>query len=79
MITVGDSYQTDTFVAIGIFSKIKSFVSKIGHGLSWMNEKIVKPIVTPEVKQFSGLMQSVAQIIKGIEARSSALDAFNGQ
>ncbi|KAA6378281.1 MAG: hypothetical protein EZS28_026191, partial [Streblomastix strix] len=121
MITVGDSYQTDTFVgyfivngstkqysfsvdrpvvispqssnllyycvsgltfnnmAVGIFHKIKQLVSKVGHGLSWVNDHVVKPYVLPAAKQFSGIIPGGGLIMKGIEAGSSALDAFSGQ
>ncbi|KAA6388019.1 MAG: hypothetical protein EZS28_016454 [Streblomastix strix] len=68
MITVGDSYQTDTLV-----------FRKIGHGLSWVNDQIVKPIVLPATKQFSGFIHGGGLIMKGIEVGTSALDALNGQ
>ncbi|KAA6389488.1 MAG: hypothetical protein EZS28_014985 [Streblomastix strix] len=58
--------------------KIKSVVPKVGKGLSWVNDKIVKPIVLPAAKQFSGFLPGGGLIMKGIEAGSSTLDAFNG-
>ncbi|KAA6361861.1 MAG: hypothetical protein EZS28_042612 [Streblomastix strix] len=66
-------------MAFEIFSKIKSIVSKIAHGLSWVNDKKIKPIVLPVVKQFVAFIPEVGSIMKGIEVGSSALDAFNVQ
>ncbi|KAA6403281.1 MAG: hypothetical protein EZS28_001190 [Streblomastix strix] len=66
-------------MAVGIFSKIKSLVSKVGKGLSCVNDKIVKPIVLPAAKQLTGFIPGGGLIMKGIEAGSSALDADNGQ
>ncbi|KAA6384514.1 MAG: hypothetical protein EZS28_019959 [Streblomastix strix] len=66
-------------MAVEKFSKIKQLVSKIGHGLSYMNEKLVKPIIIPAVMQFNGFIPGEGQIMKGIEARSSVLDAFSEQ
>ncbi|KAA6393655.1 MAG: hypothetical protein EZS28_010817 [Streblomastix strix] len=54
-------------------------LSKVGKGLSWVNDKIVKPIVLPAAKQFSDLISDGGLIMKGIEVGSSALDAINGQ
>ncbi|KAA6337204.1 MAG: hypothetical protein EZS28_052810, partial [Streblomastix strix] len=56
-------------------STIKA-VSKVGHGLSWVNDHVVKPYVLPAAKQFSGIIPGGGLIMKGIEAGSSALDAF---
>ncbi|KAA6359235.1 MAG: hypothetical protein EZS28_045238, partial [Streblomastix strix] len=66
-------------MAVGIFHKIKQLVSKVGHGLSWVNDHVVKPYVLPAEKQFSGIIPGGGLIMKGIEAGSSVLDAFNGQ
>ncbi|KAA6358599.1 MAG: hypothetical protein EZS28_045874 [Streblomastix strix] len=66
-------------MAVGVFHKIKSLVSKVGKGLSWVNDHVVKPYVLPAAKQFSGIIPGGGLIMKGIEAGSSALDAFNGQ
>ncbi|KAA6404294.1 MAG: hypothetical protein EZS28_000180 [Streblomastix strix] len=53
--------------------------SKVGKGLQWVNEKVVKPVVLPAMKQFSGIIPGGGLIRKGIETGSSALDAFYGQ
>ncbi|KAA6369236.1 MAG: hypothetical protein EZS28_035237 [Streblomastix strix] len=66
-------------MAVGIFSKFKSLVSKVGKDLSWVNDHVVKPYIFPAAKQFVGLVPGGGFITKGIEAGSSALDAFNGQ
>ncbi|KAA6382366.1 MAG: hypothetical protein EZS28_022106 [Streblomastix strix] len=58
--------------------KNRALAQKIGHGFKWMNDKIVKPIVLPAAKQLSGIIPGGGLIMKGIEAGSSALDAFNG-
>ncbi|KAA6357525.1 MAG: hypothetical protein EZS28_046948, partial [Streblomastix strix] len=34
-------------MAVGSFSKIKALAQKIGKGLSWVNDKVVKPYVLP--------------------------------
>ncbi|KAA6348591.1 MAG: hypothetical protein EZS28_051974 [Streblomastix strix] len=66
-------------MAIGIFHKIKQLASKVGKGLQWVNDKVVKPVVLPAIMQFSGIIPGGGLIRKGIETGSSALDAFYGQ
>ncbi|KAA6369800.1 MAG: hypothetical protein EZS28_034672 [Streblomastix strix] len=66
-------------MAVGIFSKIKSLVSKVGKGLSWVKDRVVKPYVLPAAKQLSDIIPVGGLIMKGIDAGSSALNAFNGQ
>ncbi|KAA6327987.1 MAG: hypothetical protein EZS28_053767 [Streblomastix strix] len=66
-------------MAIGIFYKIKQLASKVGKGQQWVNDKVVKPVVHPTMKQFSGIIPGGRLIRKGIETGSSALDAFYGQ
>ncbi|KAA6369051.1 MAG: hypothetical protein EZS28_035421, partial [Streblomastix strix] len=66
-------------MAVDIFSKFKSLVSKVGNGLSWVNDHVVKSYVLPAQKQFNGFITGGGLIMEGIEAGSSALDAFRGQ
>ncbi|KAA6395862.1 MAG: hypothetical protein EZS28_008609 [Streblomastix strix] len=66
-------------MAVGIFSKIKSLVSKVGKGLSWVNDQVVKPYGLPSAKTLSGIIPGGGLIMKRIEAGSSALDAFSEQ
>ncbi|KAA6402943.1 MAG: hypothetical protein EZS28_001536 [Streblomastix strix] len=56
-----------------------SGTSKVGKGLQQVNDKVVKPVVLPAMKQFSGIIPVGGLIRKGIETGSSALDAFYGQ
>ncbi|KAA6384272.1 MAG: hypothetical protein EZS28_020201 [Streblomastix strix] len=65
-------------VTFRIFTKIKSLVSKIRYGLSWVKDKIVKPYVLRAEEQFNGFIPGGGLVMKGIEARSSALATFNG-
>ncbi|KAA6401635.1 MAG: hypothetical protein EZS28_002838 [Streblomastix strix] len=60
-------------------NKIKLLISKVGKCLSWVNNHVVKSYVLPAAKQFSGLPPGGSFVTKGIEAQSSAPDAFNVQ
>ncbi|KAA6398845.1 MAG: hypothetical protein EZS28_005623 [Streblomastix strix] len=65
-------------MAPGIFSKHKKLVSVIGKGVSWMNDKIVKPIMPITNALLSSLGPAGSMVAKGISAGSSAVDALFG-
>ncbi|KAA6401508.1 MAG: hypothetical protein EZS28_002969 [Streblomastix strix] len=67
-------------MAVGIFSKIKTLAQKIGHGLQWVNDKIVKPYVIPAANLIApALGPAGGMITKGISLGSSTIDAFGGK
>ncbi|KAA6358503.1 MAG: hypothetical protein EZS28_045970, partial [Streblomastix strix] len=67
-------------MAVGLFSKLKALAQKIGSGLSWVNDKIVKPYVLPAANLIAPALGPVGGMItKGINLGSSAIDAFGGK
>ncbi|KAA6390055.1 MAG: hypothetical protein EZS28_014416 [Streblomastix strix] len=62
----------------GIFSKLKKLVSVVGKGVSWMNDKVVKPIMPITNALLSSLGPAGSMVAKGISAGSSAADALFG-
>ncbi|KAA6370435.1 MAG: hypothetical protein EZS28_034036 [Streblomastix strix] len=61
-------------MAAGIFNKLKKLVQVVGKGVSWMNDKVVKPI-TPITNAFlSSLGPAGSMVAKGISVGSSAVD-----
>ncbi|KAA6383831.1 MAG: hypothetical protein EZS28_020639 [Streblomastix strix] len=79
IVTFSFGAKLGNFMAVRIFSKFKLLVSKVNYDLSWVNHFVVKTYILPSAKQFGGLVPGGGIITKGIEAGSSALDAFNGQ
>ncbi|KAA6380505.1 MAG: hypothetical protein EZS28_023968 [Streblomastix strix] len=61
-----------------IFSKLKKLVSVVGKGVSWMNDKIVKPIKPIINTLLSSLGPAGSMVAKGISVGSSAVDALFG-
>jgi hypothetical protein len=43
-------------MAVGFWSKIKSIASKIGKGLSLVNDKVIKPFVLPVANKLGGAL-----------------------
>ncbi|KAA6363202.1 MAG: hypothetical protein EZS28_041271, partial [Streblomastix strix] len=66
-------------MAAGIFNKLKKLVSVVGKGVSWMNDKVVKPIMPITNALLSSLGPAGSMVAKGISAGSSAVDALFGQ
>ncbi|KAA6358591.1 MAG: hypothetical protein EZS28_045882 [Streblomastix strix] len=67
-------------MATGIFSKLKELDQKIGHGLSQVNDKVVKPYVLPIANLIAPALGPVGGlIIKGINLGSSAFDVIGGK
>ncbi|KAA6359352.1 MAG: hypothetical protein EZS28_045121 [Streblomastix strix] len=50
-------------MAVGIFSKIKQLVQKVGKGLQWANDNIYKPFIKPFAKPILGALGPVGQTI----------------
>ncbi|KAA6391143.1 MAG: hypothetical protein EZS28_013326, partial [Streblomastix strix] len=65
-------------MAAGIFNKLKKLISKVGKGVSWMNDKIVKPIMPVTNALLQSLGPAGSMVAKGISAGSSAVDALWG-
>ncbi|KAA6400548.1 MAG: hypothetical protein EZS28_003927 [Streblomastix strix] len=65
-------------MAPGIFSKLKKLVSFVGKGVSWMNDKVVKPIMPITNALLQSLEPAGSMVAKGISAGSSAVDALFG-
>ncbi|KAA6390467.1 MAG: hypothetical protein EZS28_014008 [Streblomastix strix] len=66
-------------MAPGIFNKLKKKLVLIeGKGVSWMNEKIVKPIMPITNALLQSLGPAGSMVAKGISAGSSAVDALFG-
>ncbi|KAA6397477.1 MAG: hypothetical protein EZS28_006997 [Streblomastix strix] len=65
-------------MAPGIFSKLKKLVSVVGKGVSWMNDKIVKPIKPITNALLQSLGPAGSMVAKGISVGSSAVDALFG-
>ncbi|KAA6353666.1 MAG: hypothetical protein EZS28_050807, partial [Streblomastix strix] len=62
-------------MAVGIFSKIKQLVQKVGKGLQWANDNVYKPFIKPFAKPILGALGPVGQTIgKGLDVASSFLD-----
>ncbi|KAA6390510.1 MAG: hypothetical protein EZS28_013962 [Streblomastix strix] len=61
-----------------IFSKLKKLVQVVGKGISWMNDKIVKPIMPITNALLSSLGPAGSMVAKGISVGSSAVDALFG-
>ncbi|KAA6372848.1 MAG: hypothetical protein EZS28_031626, partial [Streblomastix strix] len=62
----------------GIFNKLKKLVSVVGKGVSWMNDKVVKPIMPITNALLQSLEPAGSTVAKGISAGSSAVDALFG-
>ncbi|KAA6387920.1 MAG: hypothetical protein EZS28_016557 [Streblomastix strix] len=65
-------------MAAGIFNKLKKLISKVGKGVSWMNNKIVKPIMPITNALLQSLGPAGSMVAKGISVGSSAVDAIWG-
>ncbi|KAA6386401.1 MAG: hypothetical protein EZS28_018075 [Streblomastix strix] len=66
-------------MAVGIFSKIKQLVQKVGKGLQWANDNVYKPFIKPFAKPILGALGPVGQTIgKGLDVASSFLDYGQG-
>ncbi|KAA6382374.1 MAG: hypothetical protein EZS28_022100 [Streblomastix strix] len=62
-------------MAVGIFSKIKQLVQKVGKGLQWANDNVYKPFIKPFAKPILEVLGPVGQTIgKGLDVASSFLD-----
>ncbi|KAA6379720.1 MAG: hypothetical protein EZS28_024753 [Streblomastix strix] len=61
---------------LGIFSKLKKLVSVVGKGVSQMNDKIVKQIMSITNALLQSLGPAGCMVAKGISAGSSAVDAL---
>ncbi|KAA6359923.1 MAG: hypothetical protein EZS28_044550, partial [Streblomastix strix] len=62
----------------GIFNKLKKLVQVVGKGVSWMNDKVVKPIMPITNALLQSLGPAGSMVAKGISAGSSAVDALFG-
>ncbi|KAA6370974.1 MAG: hypothetical protein EZS28_033498 [Streblomastix strix] len=62
----------------GIFNKLKKIISVVGKGVSWMNDKVVKPIMPITNALLSSLGPAGSMVAKGISVGSSAVDALFG-
>ncbi|KAA6359934.1 MAG: hypothetical protein EZS28_044539, partial [Streblomastix strix] len=65
-------------MAAGIFNKLKKLVSVVGKGVSWMNDKIVKPIMPITNALLQSLEPAGSMVAKRISVGSSAVDALWG-
>ncbi|KAA6387365.1 MAG: hypothetical protein EZS28_017106 [Streblomastix strix] len=65
-------------MAAGIFNKLKKLVQVVGKGDSWMNDKVVKPIMPITNALLQSLGPAGSMEAKGISAGSSAVDALFG-
>ncbi|KAA6404435.1 MAG: hypothetical protein EZS28_000056 [Streblomastix strix] len=64
-------------MVVGIFSKLKALAQKIGHGLSWINDHVIKPIVLPAENLITPTLGPVGGMItKGINLGLSAIDVI---
>ncbi|KAA6358306.1 MAG: hypothetical protein EZS28_046167 [Streblomastix strix] len=62
-------------MTVGIFSKIKQLVQKVGKGLQWANGNVYKPFIKPFAKPILGALGPIGQTIgKGLDDVSSFLD-----
>ncbi|KAA6368225.1 MAG: hypothetical protein EZS28_036248 [Streblomastix strix] len=62
-------------MAVGIFSKIKQLVQKVGKGLQWANDNVYKPFIKPFAKPILGALGPIGQTIgEGLDVASSFLD-----
>ncbi|KAA6356617.1 MAG: hypothetical protein EZS28_047856, partial [Streblomastix strix] len=59
-------------MAAGIFNKLKKLISVVGKGVTWMNDKVVKPIMPITNALLSSLGPAGSMVAKGISAGSSA-------
>ncbi|KAA6364557.1 MAG: hypothetical protein EZS28_039916, partial [Streblomastix strix] len=59
-------------------TKLKKLVQVVGKGVSWMNDKIVKPIMPITNALLSSLGPAGSMVAKGISAGSSEVDALFG-
>ncbi|KAA6381552.1 MAG: hypothetical protein EZS28_022920 [Streblomastix strix] len=65
---------------VGIFTKTKAPFQKIGHGLSCVNDRTVKPQLLPTANSLAPALGPVdGMITKGINLVSSTIDAFGGK
>ncbi|KAA6399673.1 MAG: hypothetical protein EZS28_004806 [Streblomastix strix] len=62
----------------GIFNKLKKLVQVVGKGISWMNDKVVKPIMPITNALLSSLGPAGSMVAKGVSVGSSAVDALFG-
>ncbi|KAA6373901.1 MAG: hypothetical protein EZS28_030572 [Streblomastix strix] len=62
----------------GIFNKLKKLVQVVGKGVSWMNDKVVKPIIPITNALLQSLGPAGSIVAKGINAGSSAVNALWG-
>ncbi|KAA6360225.1 MAG: hypothetical protein EZS28_044248, partial [Streblomastix strix] len=62
----------------GIFNKLKKLVQVVGKGISWMNDKVVKPIMPITNALLLSLGPAGSMVAKGISVGSSAVDALFG-
>ncbi|KAA6384981.1 MAG: hypothetical protein EZS28_019493 [Streblomastix strix] len=65
-------------MAAGILNKLKKLISVVGKGVSWMNDKVVKPIMPITNALLQSLGPAGSMVAKGISVGSSAVDALFG-
>ncbi|KAA6391228.1 MAG: hypothetical protein EZS28_013243 [Streblomastix strix] len=62
----------------GIFNKLKKLIQVVGKGVSWMNDKVIKPIMPITNALLQSLGPAGSTVAKGINVGSSAVDALFG-
>ncbi|KAA6391087.1 MAG: hypothetical protein EZS28_013383, partial [Streblomastix strix] len=63
---------------IGIFNMLKKLIQVVSKGVSWMNDKVVKPIMPITNALLQSLGPAGNMVAKGISAESSTVDALFG-
>ncbi|KAA6372512.1 MAG: hypothetical protein EZS28_031961, partial [Streblomastix strix] len=63
---------------LGIFNKLKKLIQVVGKGVSWMIDKVVKPIMPITNALLSSFGPAGSMVAKGISVGSSAVDALFG-
>ncbi|KAA6362563.1 MAG: hypothetical protein EZS28_041909, partial [Streblomastix strix] len=77
-LVVNPDSSTDIYKYCSSGIKHKKLVSVVGKGVSWMNDKIVKPIMPITNALLSSLGPAGSMVAKGISVGSSAVDALFG-
>ncbi|KAA6315544.1 MAG: hypothetical protein EZS28_055403 [Streblomastix strix] len=65
-------------MAAGIFNKLKKRISVVDKGVSWMNDKVVKPIMPITNALLQSMGPAGSMVAKDISVGSSAVDALFG-
>ncbi|KAA6403846.1 MAG: hypothetical protein EZS28_000639 [Streblomastix strix] len=63
-------------MAAGIFNTLQKLIAKVGRGVNWINNKIVKPIMPITNALLQSFGPAGSMVAKGISAGSSAVDAL---